>query len=88
MKKPTTFTIEEDVNKRLSVVSKKLKQSKSSIVEELIEHILPILEAQTPNKMMAEAMKQMAEQIDTTATLFEKMEHDKSVEEYKEMKRG
>ncbi len=88
MKKHVTFTIDEDISQRLSIVSKKLKQSKSSIVEELIEQILPILEAKTPNKMMAEAMKQMAATIDTSATLFEDMAYDKSVEEYKEMKRG
>lgn len=74
MRKNTTFTIEESLSKRLSVVSKRMKQSKSSIVEELIESVLPILEAKSPNKIMAEAMKQMAEQIDLTASLFDDME--------------
>ena len=88
MRKNTTFTIEESVSKRLSVVSKKMKQSKSSIVEELILEVLPILEAETPNKIMAKAMKKMSEQIDLTANLFDDMEYDKSVEDYKKMKLG
>ncbi len=88
MKKITSFSLEENLLKRLAVVSEKHGLSRSSIVEDYLKQILPILEAQTPNKMMFEAMKQMAEQIDTTATLFDNMEHDKSVEEYKEMKRG
>ena len=58
------------------------------MVEDYLSVILPILEAKTPNKMLANAMKQMADEINTTATLFDNMEHDKSVEEYKEMKRG
>ncbi len=82
------MSIDEELNDRWNKVAKKHDLSKSGMVEEYLQQILPILEAQTPNKMMFEAMKQMAEQIDTTATLFDNMEHDKSVEEYKEMKRG
>lgn len=88
MRKNTTFTIEESVSKRLSVVSKKMKQSKSSIVEELILEILPILEAETPNKMMSKAMKKMSEQIDLTATLFDDMAHDENIDNYKKDKLG
>jgi len=88
MRKNTTFTIEESLSKRLSVVSKKMKRSKSGIVEELIEGILPILEAETPNQMLAKAMKKMAVQIDLTGNLFEDIEKDESIERYKEMKRG
>lgn len=83
MRKNTTFTIDENISKRLSIVSKKIKQSKSSIVEELLTEILPILEAETPNKILARSMKKMAETIDLTASLF-----DESLKDCKEIKKG
>lgn len=72
MKKITSFSLDEDLLRRLAVVSENHKLSKSSIVEDYLRQILPILEAETPNKMMAKAMKKMAEEIDTTANLFDK----------------
>jgi len=71
MKKPATFTIEEDVKKRFAIVAKKMKQSQSSIIEELLIEIIPILEAKTPNQMMAKAMQEMAKSINLTASLFD-----------------
>lgn len=88
MKKVTSFSLDEDLVNRLAVVSENHNLSRSSIVEDYLSQILPILEAETPNKMLAKAMQQLAGEIDTTATLFDNMEHDKSVEEYKKMKRG
>ncbi len=88
MKKNVTVSISNDLNDRWTKVAKKHDLSKSGMVEEYLQQIISILEAETPNKMMAKAMKEMGKQIDLSATLFDNMEHDKSVEEYKEMKRG
>ena len=87
MKKTASFSMDANVVNRLDKVSKRLKQTKSSIVEEMLLNLLPVLEQTTPNKMVAMAMKEMAKGIDTTADLFD-MEYDKSVEDYKDMKRG
>lgn len=74
-----TISINDFLNERWSKVAKKHKLSKSRIVEDMLEQLLPILEAKTPNKMMAEAMKSLAGQIDLTGDLFENMETDKNV---------
>ena len=83
MQKKVTITIDEDINTRWGKVAKKHKMSKSGIVEEFLSEMLPILEAETPNMMIARSMKKMSTTIDLTASLF-----DQSVEDYKEMKRG
>jgi len=94
MQKRVTISIDENVNKRWTEVAKRLDMSKSGMVEEFILQILPILEEQTPNKMMAKAMKEMAKHIDLTSNLFdtpmydERAIYDQSVEDYKKEKRG
>ena len=87
MKKTASFSMDSEIVNRLDKVAKKLKQTKSSIIEEMLESLLPVLEQTTPNKMVASAMKEMAKSIDLTADLFS-MEYDKSVEDYKKMKKG
>ncbi len=79
MQKKVTITIDEDINTRWGNVAKKLKMSKSGMVEEFIESILPILEAKTPNKMMAKAMKEMGNTIDLTANLLDGIEENKEI---------
>lgn len=71
------ITIDEDINTRWGKVAKKHKISKSSMVEEFIESVLPILEAETANKMMAKAMKEMGKTINLTSNLFDKVEEKK-----------
>jgi len=88
MQKRVLVSIKEELIPRWSKVAKKHGITKSSMVEEYLEKILPILEAETPSKIMAKAMKQLSDEIDTTATLFDNMIHDQSIEDYKEMKRG
>jgi len=77
MQKKVTITIDESLNDRWSNVAKKHKFTKSRIVEDMLEQLLPILEAKTPNKMMAEAMKSLGAQIDLTGDLFENIEEVK-----------
>jgi hypothetical protein len=86
--KRVTISIDSQINDRWTHVSKRHKITKSGMVEEYLEQILPILEAETPNKMVAKAMKEMGKSINLTATLFDDMKHDQSIEDYKEMKRG
>ena len=89
MKKYVTFTIEEDVKKRLAAVAKRAKMSQSAIVEEVLVELLPILEAETANQLIQRSLKKLSESIDNTASLFDvAAEHDQSVEDYKDMKRG
>ncbi len=78
-----TVNLDKELNQRWNNMAKKHKLSKSAMIGEYLEKILPILEKKTANQMMAEAMRQMAVEIDTTASLF-----DQSVEDYKDMKRG
>ena len=67
------ISIDETLNDRWGKVAKKLKMTKSSMIDEYLEEILPILEAETPNRMMAKAMKKMSKDIDLTGDLFEKI---------------
>lgn len=71
MKKYVTLSIDEELNERWNKVAKKLKLSKSGMLQEFVEQILPILEEEKPNKMMAKAMKEMGKQIELTGSLFD-----------------
>lgn len=86
MQKNVTISIDEDINALWTKLAKKHDISKSSMVEEFLESVLPILNESTPNKMMATAMKKMANTINNTATLFDAGEYDASIEEYKKRK--
>jgi len=74
MQKKVTITINEDINILWGEVAKKHNMSKSGMVEEFLGQVLPILSEKTPSKMMSKAMKEMASQIDSTASLFDSME--------------
>lgn len=88
MQKRVTISIDENLNELWTKLAKKHDLSKSGMIEEFLGEVLPILNESTPNKMMATVMKKMAQQIDNTATLFDKGEYDSNIEEYKEKKRG
>ena len=88
MQKKVTITVAESLNDRWGKVAKKHNLSKSGMIEEYLETILPILEQESANRMMAKALKRMSKEIDLTGELFDNMEYDKSVEDYKEKKRG
>ena len=77
------LSIDEQLNERWAKVAKKLKMTKSGMIEEMLLNTLPILEKEKPNEIMKAVLKKSAEQIDLTASLF-----DDDVEKYKEMKRG
>ena len=86
------ISLTEELNDRWNSVAEKHDISKSGMIQDFLLEVLPILEETVPSKMMAKAMKKMSATIDDSATLFDKMnydqmEHDKSIEEYKEDKR-
>ena len=82
------LSIDEDLNELWTKLAKKHSITKSSMVEEFLGEVLPILDESTPNKMMVTAMKKMATTIDDSANLFDQMQYDESIEEYKKKKRG
>lgn len=71
MTKKITITLEIDLNDRWTKTAKRLKLSKSGMVAEYLEQMLPILEEEQPSKLLQKAMKQMAKGIDETANLFD-----------------
>ncbi len=65
------LSIDEELNERWTKVAKKLKMTKSGMVEEMIRGVLPILEEEKPNEIMKKVLKKSAEQIELTASLFD-----------------
>jgi hypothetical protein len=71
IKKRINISIDPELDERWIRVAKKLKLSKSGMVQEFLEEVLPILEQEKPNLILKSALKKTAEQIDLTATLFD-----------------
>jgi len=61
MKVRISLTIDEDVNKRWDKVAKRLKMSKSGMVEDFLRDVLPILEKESPVDMVGSALKKLGE---------------------------
>jgi hypothetical protein len=70
-RKRINLTIPAELNERWAKVAKKHGLTKSGMVEEWLNNILPILEQEQPKKVLQHAMKALAKEIDTTASLFE-----------------
>jgi len=69
--KRVNISIDEELNKQWARVAKKHGLTKSGMVEEWLQNILPILDEEQPKKVLQNAMKALAKEIDTTANLFE-----------------
>jgi antitoxin component of RelBE/YafQ-DinJ toxin-antitoxin module len=69
--KRVTISIDDELNDRFTAVSKKLKLTKSGMIEDFLREVVPILEQEAPKDVMKMALKKTAEQIDMTASLFE-----------------
>ena len=69
--KRITISIDPELNDRWAKVAKKLKMSKSGMVEDFLREVIPILEQEQPKDIMKMAFKKTAEQIDLTASLFD-----------------
>lgn len=70
-RKHITISIDKEINERFTAVAKKLKLTKSGMIEDFLREVVPILEQEAPNDVMKMALKKTAEQIDMTASLFE-----------------
>lgn len=71
MQKRVLISIPEKLNDRWGEVAKKHGISKSGMVEEFLNEVIPVLEEEVPSKILASAMKRMAKEMDTTSTLFD-----------------
>jgi len=69
--KRISISIDPELNDRWGKVAKKLKMSKSGMVEDFLREVVPILEQEQPKDIMRMALKKTGEQIDLTASLFE-----------------
>jgi len=70
-RKHITISIDKEINERFTAVAKKLKLTKSGMIEDFLREVVPILEQEVPKDVMKMALKKTAEQIDLTASLFE-----------------
>jgi metal-responsive CopG/Arc/MetJ family transcriptional regulator len=70
--KRVTLSIDEDVLKRFDKVAKRLKLSKSGIVEEFLIDVLPIFEKENPVDMVGSALKKLGEGLSEVADDLEK----------------
>lgn len=70
-RKHITISIDKEINERFTAVAKKLKLTKSGMIEDFLREVVPILEQEAPKDVMKMALKKTAEQIDMTASFFE-----------------
>jgi hypothetical protein len=70
-RKRINLTVPEELDKRWARVAKKHGLTKSGMVAEWLDNILPILEEEQPKKVLQHAKKALAREKDTTASLFE-----------------
>lgn len=71
MKKAVTISLDKLLNDRWSKVAKKHGLFKSGMIEEFLNEVVPVLEQETPTKILSSAMKRMAKEMDATANLFD-----------------
>ena len=69
--KRVTVSIDEDMNSRWNRVSKKLKISKSLMIQEFLDEVVPILEHEQPRDIMAHAVKHMGKNFNDLGDLIQ-----------------
>ena len=55
-RKRVMLSIDEDLDKRWKAVSKKIKMSKSAMVADFLNEVVPILEKEAPRDVMAHVL--------------------------------
>jgi len=75
MKKRVTISIDEELNEKWNKIAKIHGISKSGMVEDFIRQILPVLEIETPVKMISNAMKKIAEGIDEASSFLDEVDN-------------
>ena len=71
IKGTVTLSIDRDLNDRWTKVTKKLNMTKSGMVSEYLEKVIPILEKEKPNDILGAAFKELGNSMNETASLFE-----------------
>jgi hypothetical protein len=69
-KKQVLIRIDEDLNKRWALVSKKIKMSKTAMIESMLENSLPILEQDNPTDMVSSMFQEMGKTFQDVGSLF------------------
>ena len=54
------LNLDEELNRRWNDVSKRIKMSKSAMLTEYLEQVLPILEKEEPRDILGSAFRQLA----------------------------
>jgi len=75
-KKRVLIMVDEDLNDRWKKVAKRLKFSKSGMITDILEEVLPILEKEKPNDMIGSALKSLGDALNDTGSLFDEKENN------------
>jgi len=68
--KKVTITIDEELNDRWNVVSKKIRMTKSGMVEDFLKEVIPVLEHEAPRDVMAHALEHIGKGVSDMGSLF------------------
>ena len=64
------ISIDSDLDARWKKVSKKIKMSKSSMIEDFLNEVVPILEKESPRDVMAYALEHIGKGVSDMGSLF------------------
>lgn len=68
--KKVTITIDEQLNDRWNEVAKKIKMTKSGMVEDFLKEVVPILEYEEPRDVMKHALDHIGKGVSDMGSLF------------------
>ena len=69
-KKQVLIRIDEDLERRWNEVAKKIKMSKSEMVKDFLNQVVPVLEKEAPRDVMAFALEQIGKGVSDMGSLF------------------
>ena len=87
-KKRVNFIIDSDLNDRWAVVAKKIKMSRTAMLESMLENSLPMLEYEKPTDAVSALFGEMSKVTKDIGNLFDNKQYYEDIEEYKKKKRG
>lgn len=70
------ISIDIELNERWNKISKKIKMSKSGMVEDFLNEVIPILEHESPRDVMAHALDQIGKGVSDMGSLFHEKKQD------------
>lgn len=75
--KRVTISIDEDLNDRWNKVAKKIKMTKSGMIEDFLNEVVPILEYEEPRDVMKHALDHIGKGVSDMGSLFHEVKEDK-----------